>query len=34
VDAFSSAADEAARDIARWAAQTVCEADPEAEACR
>lgn len=34
VAAFSSASGEAARDIARWAAQTVCESDPEAGACR
>ncbi len=33
VDAFSSASGDAARDIARWAAATVCAADPEAEAC-
>lgn len=33
VAAFSSASGEAARDIARWAAETVCEADTEAAAC-
>lgn len=34
IDAFLRASGDAARDVARWAAETVCEADPEAEACR
>ncbi|MCH8489823.1 MAG: ABC-type transport auxiliary lipoprotein family protein [Oceanicaulis sp.] len=33
VAAFSRASGDAASDIARWAAQVVCEADPDAAAC-
>lgn len=33
IEAFSQASADAASDVARWTAQTVCEADPEAGAC-
>ncbi|MBI1263114.1 MAG: hypothetical protein GC187_00065 [Alphaproteobacteria bacterium] len=33
IEAFSQASANAAGDIARWTAQTVCDADPQAGAC-